>query len=336
MSREAVGGGVHLIWGAATCTSLLGLQGCVSGDALSPQALLSWSQVPSGTTEQLTDVWGSSASDIWAVGFNGSIVHYDGSHWARVLDGVSYAFTGVWGSGPSDVWAVGYRSLSNTAPVIFHYDGRAWVQDAAVADTLPSPPLTDIWGTEASNVWAVGYAGRVLHFDGVHWVDASVDPSFHAERIWGTSATDAWIVGPATVLHFDGSGWMPQSDAVLTEAQLLAGWGAGRDDLWAAGDVGRGFVHFDGSSWRRVMPADTTFAGWFWSLWGVTPSCIWAVASSGVSGRGVGAVWQYDGTAWSIVARDTVNLRGIWASSASDAWAVGDHGAILHGQPLTH
>jgi hypothetical protein len=38
----------------------------------------------SGTTERLYGVWGSSGSDVFAVGHNGTILHYGGppaTHW---------------------------------------------------------------------------------------------------------------------------------------------------------------------------------------------------------------------------------------------------------------
>ena len=37
-----------------------------------------WAPMPSGTSENLSAVWGSSGSDVFAVGFNGTILHYDG------------------------------------------------------------------------------------------------------------------------------------------------------------------------------------------------------------------------------------------------------------------
>ena len=315
--------------GVMLCALLLALQGCAGGDVTAPGPRLAWESVPSGTTENLWDVWGSSATDVWAVGLNGTIVHYDGARWTRSLDSVSYSFRGVWGSGPTDVWAVGHRGLLSGARVIFHYDGKGWARDASVADTAPWPPLIDVWGTAASNVWAVGY-GVFMHFDGSRWADAGVDRSFYPERIWGTSATDAWTVGPRTILHYDGSGWRSQTDSVLGEWQLSAGWGARHDDQWTAGFTRHGFLHFDGSSWRRVVPDDTS-SGFILGMWGVKPSRIWAAERTGSSGSGIGAVWEYDGTRWSIVARDTVNLSGVWASSETDVWVVGDFGRVLHG-----
>ena len=72
-----------------------------------------WATDPvSGTLTQsaLNAVWGSGASDVWAVGSQGVILHYNGTAWAA--DGKSGTVTqnsllGVWGSGPQDVWASG-------------------------------------------------------------------------------------------------------------------------------------------------------------------------------------------------------------------------------------
>ena len=41
-----------------------------------------WRQMYSGTTTQLWDVWGSSPSDVFVVGDNSTILHYDGTSWS--------------------------------------------------------------------------------------------------------------------------------------------------------------------------------------------------------------------------------------------------------------
>lgn len=63
--------------------------------------------VAAASVSGLNAVWGTGADDIWGVGFGGTIVHYDGSAWKPVTSGTTSALTGVWGSGPNDVWAVG-------------------------------------------------------------------------------------------------------------------------------------------------------------------------------------------------------------------------------------
>ena len=47
-------------------------------------ALAGWTSMTSGTTEELNGVWGSSGSDVFAVGYDGLILHYNGSSWTSM------------------------------------------------------------------------------------------------------------------------------------------------------------------------------------------------------------------------------------------------------------
>src|SRR5215813_7085619 len=68
----------------------------------------------------LRRVWGSGASDVWAVGWYGIILHWDGSAWTGVSSGTTNGLLGIWGSGASDVWAVG------DGGTILHWNGSHW------------------------------------------------------------------------------------------------------------------------------------------------------------------------------------------------------------------
>src|SRR5437867_1758711 len=54
----------------------------------------------------LQSVWGTSGSDVYAVGRLGTILHYDGGTWRSVLStGQWYDWLeGIWGSSPQDVY----------------------------------------------------------------------------------------------------------------------------------------------------------------------------------------------------------------------------------------
>jgi hypothetical protein len=54
----------------------------------------------------LHEIWGSSAHDVFAVGDNGVIVHFDGTTWTSVKP-TGRTLIGVWGFSPGDVFAVG-------------------------------------------------------------------------------------------------------------------------------------------------------------------------------------------------------------------------------------
>src|SRR5919106_1772367 len=113
-----------------------------------------WSSVPSGTTNALYGIWGSSASDIWAVGASGTILHWNGSAWSSVTSGTKAGLNAVWGSGPSDVWTVG------SGGIILHWNGSAWSSEPSGT----TDGLRGVWGSSATEVWAVGggSAGRAI------------------------------------------------------------------------------------------------------------------------------------------------------------------------------
>jgi hypothetical protein len=66
-----------------------------------------WTRMEVPPVGQLYDVWGTSGTDVYAVG-NRTILHYDGSAWSEVQTTVPQ-LGGVWGSSAADVFAVGVR-----------------------------------------------------------------------------------------------------------------------------------------------------------------------------------------------------------------------------------
>ena len=66
-----------------------------------------WTPMTSGTTKELFDVWGTSSTDVFAVGSGGTIVHYNGNTWSTMTSGTIQHFYGVWGTSSSDIFAVG-------------------------------------------------------------------------------------------------------------------------------------------------------------------------------------------------------------------------------------
>jgi photosystem II stability/assembly factor-like uncharacterized protein len=57
----------------------------------------------------LNGLWGSSTSDVYAVGDAGTILHSidGGANWKYETGGVTTNLNGVWGSAANDVFAVG-------------------------------------------------------------------------------------------------------------------------------------------------------------------------------------------------------------------------------------
>jgi hypothetical protein len=61
-------------------------------------------------------------------------------------------------------------------------------------------------------------------------------------------------------------------------------------------------------------------------LFGLADNDVYAVGSA----YGEPAVFHWNGSAWSPEVAGAEQLTKVWGSSATDLWAVGDSGTILH------
>lgn len=193
--------------------------------------------------DRLFAVWGSSPTDVWAVG-DEAIVHFDGSEWVKVLTTESF-HTDVWGSGPEDVYVVGYYAS-------YHFDGESWSE---IAMGGGGESARAIWGSASDDIFVVGDTGLILHFDGVDWEPMSSGTLADLRSVWGSSASDVWAVGhdwsssDDVVLHFDGVGWSEVLPALID----LSYWkvtGVGPGEVYISTSLGT--LRYDGSAWRYL------------------------------------------------------------------------------------
>ena len=61
--------------------------------------------LPQGNS--LNDAWGTDANNVWAVGWNGTILKWNGSVWSPQSSGTTDILHSVWGTDANNVWAVG-------------------------------------------------------------------------------------------------------------------------------------------------------------------------------------------------------------------------------------
>jgi hypothetical protein len=107
--RKPWKGIVAIVAIALLMAGLASLAGCGKGPV--------WSALNSGTASMLYGVWGSSPSDVFAVGNVGTILHYNGSAWSAMSSGTTRELVGVWGNSATDVFAGGalYLGLQDRA-----------------------------------------------------------------------------------------------------------------------------------------------------------------------------------------------------------------------------
>jgi len=316
----------------------IGTAGSRGSDAALRWNGTTWSPQSVGQRSGFSALWGSAASDVWAVGASdrrAAIERWDGVMWsAYTIDAA--ALTSVWGSGPSDVFAVG------EAGTILHFDGTTWTPTSrGLPDGAPSRSAQAIWSAGPNDVWIAG-DGAILRWDGtVARTSLSAPHTF--EGLWGSGPSDVWAVGSAhfpfmqsAAKRWDGSAWIDMPLTLPSESHVLhAVWGTSSSNVFAVGEVSRIgderplVLRWNGSSWSEMLVDDMSPArrAPLQGVWGSGPNDVWAVGTIGDFSTSAELIEHFDGTAWSRIqlglAPADRSLEAVWGSGPNDVWAVG-------------
>lgn len=281
-----------------------------------------WQVVGRHLPSALISVWGTSATDVFAVGGDAGdghgpmVEHFDGAAWTRLETG---QIGNLW-------WVFGFAGgpvfMGGDGGMILRYQGGAFTRMA----TPGNDTVFGIWGAAADDVWAVGGAlggangAFAWRLQGDSWVLAPGFPSelSTSETIWkiyGRSASDAWMVGTnGKVVRWDG--------AALTATQVagesLFTTHADAERFVAVGGFGTGkILENEGDGWHDASPAGApSFIGVY-----LSPDDDYAVGQEG-------AVYARGDAGWAAVETGfTTNLdesfHSVWVDPSGGVWAVG-------------
>lgn len=306
-----------------------------------------WQLSDSGTNVTLRAVWGASESDVFAVGTEGTILHFDGNAWSAMDSGTSALLAGIWGFAGDDVFVVGEELT------ILHYNGRQWSPMRANVPGVWVPDLWSVWGIAPDDLWAVGTGQAVVHYDGSTWSgETALSGSLRA--VWGRRADDVIAVGDfGSFWRYDGNRWndgevdsvsgaTDDERVVALYSDLRGIWGPAGGAALIVGDHDQN-GDGDGDDSGAVLRYELS-TSYCHDCSYISQECsfVWSDAApelraiTGTSGQDVlavglrGAVAHYDGTEFTLMESPTTeDLFGVWAHD-SDAFAVGDSGTIIH------
>lgn len=308
------------------------------------EAVDRWQKVHDELPGALLSVWGTSSTDVWAVGADTrdgkgpAVLHFDGEGWNRIETGQTQG--NLW-------WVFGFEEgpiyMGGDGGVILRYEDGTFVQ----MDTPGTDTVFGIWGASADDVWAVGGAsestgGFAWHLAGDAWMPeaslpADVSSGAAIWKVFGTAADDAWFVGSNGVaLHWDGSLLAPGDTGVGSSLFTVH---ASNGHYAAVGGLATGIiVEHDGSEWHDVTPQPPPMG-----LSGVSLG----EGDEGVAVGMLGAVYIRDADGWSpadLGVGVRQNLHGSWIDDQGELWAVGGQtltppftdGVLIHrGEPVS-
>lgn len=314
-----------MLLAACSTSSNPGTPQDAGADAVVDSGTASWQVVLQKLDGALLSVWGSSATDVYAVGgphgntgFNALVMHFDGTSWRRLDAGNTDTYWWAHGTGRDDVWMTGENGR------ISHFDGTAFKHYASGTTAT----IFGVWAASANDVWAVGgtpeaSSGQpndvLLHFDGTAWTPSPLPKTLGRTyfKVWGTGADDVFVVGEAgTIWHRTGGAWTLMSDPPVAHGTLLTVHGCGPKDVYAVGS--RDVLHYDGTTWRAepvILLNDVN---------GVScgtrngKSEVVIVGFGGLKQRREDGVWVDDfGT------KPYADLHGAWVDPSGNLWGVG-------------
>ncbi len=159
----------------------------------------------------INKIWGSSTSNVFIVGNEGSMAHYNGSSWQKLESGTDVDFRDIWGcrssrSGEWEILAVtSYGAVPSGDISILKIEGTT--VHSINTTGLPSG-LSSIWFIPGQVYYAVGDGVFRTSWPGRNWQAESGHPALYKVAIRGQSKNDIFITGSyGLVSHYNGKSW---------------------------------------------------------------------------------------------------------------------------------
>ncbi|MDY0081659.1 MAG: glucosyl transferase [Ignavibacteriaceae bacterium] len=172
-------------------------------------------------------IWGSSNSNLYVVGNNGSIVFYNGSQWRRIESGTDLPIRDIWGdfnirTSTYEILAVAAEVAINNGSKVLRIDG------SSVTEEINNGLSWDVGG-----IWFKSGSKYYIAGAGIHY------KHFLSDSIWNRYL-------PGVVTNYVGYGTR----------------GSDINDVFAAGSFLE-IAHFNGLSWHNYLDEISSTSGAF-------------------------------------------------------------------------
>jgi len=259
----------------------------------------------------LNAVWGRSTNDVYAVGQNGTILHFEGNgKCSKMESNTDEELNSIWGNS-NYIYAVGDNG------VILTYVNNQWNVESKTVNWF-----NGIWSID-NQLFVVGSAGIILHYDGNSWVEQPNVTFNELNSVWGTAVNNVYAVGNSgTLLFYDGSEWVNIMTSTFIDFHCIHG--VAENNIFLVGFDGT-IRHFQGVNWNSVNSGTSVSLN---SLWALSDTLFYTVGRKGT-------ILKYQTEEdWSIDNSNTssINWNGVWGSSSA-LFLVGDDGKFMYHPP---
>ncbi len=286
-----------------------------------------WTQSAVFPDYEILTVWGLSSEEVYALGRvslsgPGVILHWDGDFWTA-LHYFDEALTDIWGDSPDNI----YVSTMYEPGAIRRWDGSDWTEIYSVEDYW----FYSLTGTSEDDICAVGIYGHIAQWDGERWSEQSERFKGGAHSIVGLDSDSLAVLTSEKLAYgrwlyllkfYDGD-WTSveiyEDSEETFHGNEICMWASSRDDFYI-GSEGGVILHWDGEN-STLMDTGTT--RWIRSIWGSSPTDIYAAARTNLL--------HYDGSEWTPVDTGSATVSSyfdVWGTADDDVWVTGYSRAI--------
>jgi photosystem II stability/assembly factor-like uncharacterized protein len=246
---------------------------------------------------------------------------------------------GIWGNSVDNVHALGHTGSIVMDGLddrrILNFRGR---KQSIENDSGVSERLEGIWGQAPNDIFAVGERGAIIHYNGSQWSAMEAEQNRTTDQdlyaVWGRSGSDVYAVGETgTFLHYDGQTW--SNIATSVEDDLYGVWtDAKTEHTYLVGWNGTIIDYFNGKL-STTPPSTKADLNGIWGMPGENSVFVVGAPREDDTQKLRYTIIRFDGRNWSPMETAVVQpgygqLNGVWGTSPTDVFAVGDDGIILH------
>lgn len=187
-------------------------------------------------------IWASSPSNIYFVGYKGSIVHYDGSGFMKIESGTALDIRDIWGAKDkrSGKWEILAVASDDRDRCLLRIQNKTVTK---VSDDSLSNILDGIWFVPNYQYYVVG-AG--IHYksklDDSPWscYPSGIVTSYASHGIRGSRTNDIFVVGSfCEVVHYNGLTWYNYHNEIPIAGGAFGGVKVKDDLVVISGYIGR-------------------------------------------------------------------------------------------------
>jgi len=187
-------------------------------------------------TGSINKIWGSSSNDLYVVGNNGNIAHYNGSSWTKIESGVDTDLKDISGTtNGKEIWTCGWSYSTGRVSLLKINNSNV----ESLWDSQTNTTLNIYRGTFLNSLFANGNSefvlvgGQVLRHTAFYknqvkleWVKTFngskvLELGNYAYRIKGSNKNNIIAAGDAAMIwHFNGATWYKYSELYNLDDRL--------------------------------------------------------------------------------------------------------------------